>query len=65
MKIKIKEDFFLIAKGSLEETEECILIASEFKYIDDLTFETLMRQYWKCSNMLNKLISSLNSRGSK
>jgi len=61
---KNKRRFFLIAKGSLEETEECILIANEFKYIDDLTFETLMKQYWKCSNMLNKLINSLNSRGS-
>ena len=62
---KNKKRFFMIAKGSLEEAQECLCIANEWKYIDDITLDTLMNQYWKCNNMLNKLIQSICSNTQK
>ena len=63
-KDKKKLNFFRIAKGSLNEVDECMLIAKEIFISDDI-FDDYRKQYWLCLNKLNKLIYSINSTNSK
>lgn len=56
-----KVRFFKIARGSLEEVDECLLIAKELDYITEVQFGIYRDQYWLCLNMLRKLISSVSS----
>ena len=56
-----KKRFFKIALGSLEEVDECMLIAKEWKYIEEVMYDNFKKQYWYCLNMLKKLISSKSS----
>lgn len=55
--------FFKIAKGSLEEVDECMIIATELLYINDTEYLAFREIYWHVLNMLNKLINSNNSGG--
>lgn len=54
-----KKRFFMIARGSLYELEECIIISSMLNYITDEDKTHFYIIYYKCLNMLKKLISSI------
>jgi four helix bundle protein len=51
-------NFFRIAMGSLEEVDECILIALELGYINVNEYGIFKEKYVYIYNMLNKLIIS-------
>lgn len=53
-----KINFFKIALGSLEEVDECMLIALEQGYINNSEHEVFREKYWFVLNMLKKLIRS-------
>jgi four helix bundle protein len=53
-----KKNFFKIAMGSLEEVDECMLIALEREYINDSEHNAFRTSYWFIFNMLKKLIHS-------
>lgn len=52
---------FQRALGSIEEVDECMIIAKELSYITDNQFIIYRENYWLCLNMLRKLISSICS----
>jgi len=58
---KKKVNFFKIALGSLNEADECVIIAFENKWIEDSVFEYYKSVYWLCLNKLRKLILSIHS----
>lgn len=53
---------FRIARGSLEEVDECIIISEELGYINNTEYLAFKEIYSYTLNMLNKLINS-KSRG--
>ena len=58
---KNKIRLFRTALGSLQEVEECLLMALELKYINENEFDKFNELYWLCLNKLKKLINSIKS----
>lgn len=53
--------FLNIAFGSLQETEECILMCFELRYLNSQQLKNFYDKYWLCLNKLRKLINSIKS----
>ena len=62
---KRKNTHFERALGSLHEVDECMLIANEFNWISDESFNDYRDIYWLVLNKLKKLIQSLNSNSQR
>ena len=62
---KIRNRLFNVAKGSLVEVDECMIIMTELKYIKQKDYDNFKLIYWECLNKLNKLITSISQEKQK
>ncbi|OGM76889.1 hypothetical protein A2210_00160 [Candidatus Woesebacteria bacterium RIFOXYA1_FULL_40_18] len=60
--IKEKIQFYYVAKGSLTELQNQLLVAKDIGYIKPSTFEQITAQSITVHKLINGLIRSLNTR---
>jgi four helix bundle protein len=55
--------FLMVARGSLMELETHLIIAGKLRFLDNDLLEQILKQIEDIGKMLNRLVSSLRSRG--
>ena len=59
---KEKIQFYAIARGSLTELQDQLIIAKDIRYLSDMAFDNLWQQSVTVHKLLNGLITSIRSK---